>query len=117
MQRFEAYEDISGNWRWRLWAGEDEIVACSGEAYSSQASALRAAEAVQAAAPDAAISIAPGLGIRAAQRFRALLAGDDAGPGHARSGGARPRPLRAVRGTSSSALVRIRPAAGTRTGS
>lgn len=114
MQRFEAYEDGGDNWRWRLWDRDGKIVASSGESFPSQAGALRAAEAVQAAAPGAAISIAAGLGIKAAQRFRALLAGDATGPGRARASGSRRRPLR---GTSTSALVRIRPAVGTRTGS
>ncbi len=79
MQRFEAYEDIGGKWRWRLWAANGRIIASSGESFSSQAGALRAAEGVRANAPKATISIAPGLGIKAAMRFRALLAATDAG--------------------------------------
>jgi uncharacterized protein YegP (UPF0339 family) len=77
MQRFEAYEDGDGKWRWRLWASNGKIIASSDEAFFSQASALRAAEGVRAAAGGAKISIAPGLGIKAAQRLRALLGDDD----------------------------------------
>lgn len=79
MQRFEAYEDRGGKWRWRLWAANDKIIANSGESFSSQAGALRAAEGVRATAPTATISIASGLGIKAALRLRALLAATDSG--------------------------------------
>lgn len=77
MQRFEAYEDESGEWRWRLLAANSRIIASSGESFYSQAGALRAAEGVQVTAPKAAISITPGLGIKAALRLRALLAATD----------------------------------------
>jgi uncharacterized protein YegP (UPF0339 family) len=77
MRRFEAYEDENGNWRWRLWGGDEKIVATSGEAYRSQADALRAAETVGATAAGAEVSPDPGLGIKAALRLRALLAGGE----------------------------------------
>lgn len=79
MQRFEAYEDRDCKWRWRLMAANSTIIASSGESFASQAGALRAAEDVRATAPGAAISIAPGLGIKAALRLRALLAATDGG--------------------------------------
>lgn len=79
MQRFEAYEDIGGKWRWRLLAADERIVASSGESFSSKSAALRAAKGVQATAPAATISIVPGLGIAAALRLRALLASPTAG--------------------------------------
>lgn len=46
---FEVYEDRSGKFRFRLKAGNGEIVA-SGEAYESKASAIKGTEAVQRAA-------------------------------------------------------------------
>ncbi|APG82766.1 YegP family protein [Corynebacterium pseudotuberculosis] len=49
---FEVYEDRSGKFRFRLKAGNDEIVA-SGEAYESKASAIKGTEAVQRAAAGA----------------------------------------------------------------
>ena len=80
MQRFEAYEDRYGNWRWRLWAANEKIIASSGESFSSQAAALRAAEGVRTTAAEATVSITPGLGVKAALRLRALLgAGDSSG--------------------------------------
>jgi uncharacterized protein YegP (UPF0339 family) len=73
MRRFEAYEDENSKWRWRLWSNGGKILASSGEAYPSQPEALQAAERVRAAAHGAEMSSAPGLGIRAALRLRALL--------------------------------------------
>ena len=76
MQRFEAYEDDNGEWRWRLWAADFELIASSGEAFASPAEALRAAAAVKVAAAGAPVERAPGLGMQAARRLRALLEGD-----------------------------------------
>jgi uncharacterized protein YegP (UPF0339 family) len=73
MRRFEAYEDENGKWRWRLWSNGGKILACSGEAFAAQPEALQAAERVRAAANGAEMASAPGLGIRAALRLRALL--------------------------------------------
>lgn len=39
--RFEVYEDDKGEWRWRLKAGNHEIVASS-EGYTEKAGAIRA---------------------------------------------------------------------------
>lgn len=74
MQRFEPYQDRNDEWRWRLWAADGRLIASSGESFSSRSAALRAAEAVRGAAPDAPIAITPGLGDKAALRLRALLA-------------------------------------------
>lgn len=49
---FEVYEDRAGKFRFRLKAGNGEIVA-SGEAYESKASAIKGMEAVQRAAAGA----------------------------------------------------------------
>jgi len=51
---FELYEDQAGEWRWRLTSGED-IIADSGEGYSSKSGARAAIERVQADAPEASV--------------------------------------------------------------
>ncbi|TQL67783.1 hypothetical protein FB381_1666 [Nocardioides albertanoniae] len=52
--KFEVYEDKAGKFRWRLKAGNGEIVA-SGEAYESKRAAIKGTESVQRAAADAAV--------------------------------------------------------------
>ena len=44
--RFQFYQDRSGEWRWRLYAPNNRIVADSGEGYSRKADAMRAAKRV-----------------------------------------------------------------------
>ena len=51
---FEVYEDKSGKFRFRLKAGNGQVVA-SGEAYETKASALKGCEAVQRAAEGAKV--------------------------------------------------------------
>jgi uncharacterized protein YegP (UPF0339 family) len=46
---FEVYKDVQGKWRWRLRAGNGEIVAQS-EAYSSRGAALKGVDATRDAA-------------------------------------------------------------------
>jgi len=50
---FEVYEDNRGDHRWRLKAANSEIVATSGEGYSSKSSAQEAVDRVKRLAPDA----------------------------------------------------------------
>ena len=52
--KFELYEDNGGKFRFRLKAGNGQIIAVS-EAYESKASALNGIESVKTNAPDAAI--------------------------------------------------------------
>jgi len=52
MVEFEIYEDSSGEYRWRLTSGND-IIADSGEGYSSKSGAKEAVERVQNDAGDA----------------------------------------------------------------
>jgi len=52
--KFEVYEDARGEWRFRLKAGNGEIVA-TGEGYSTKDGARRGCEAVQRAAAEATI--------------------------------------------------------------
>ncbi|MCU4717301.1 HVO_2922 family protein [Halapricum hydrolyticum] len=51
--RFETYEDNRGETRWRWRAANGEIVATSGEGYSSRSDAEEAVERVQRLAPEA----------------------------------------------------------------
>ncbi|WP_082487084.1 YegP family protein [Leifsonia sp. Root112D2] len=52
--KFELYEDKSGHYRFRLKAGNGEVIAVS-EAYNSKASAQNGIESVKKNAPDAAV--------------------------------------------------------------
>ncbi len=54
MPKFEVYMDRAGQYRWRLKAGNGEIVAVS-EGYTTQYNAKRSAELVKALAPTAGI--------------------------------------------------------------
>jgi uncharacterized protein YegP (UPF0339 family) len=62
MAEFDAYEDLSGRWRWRLRGAGERTVATSGESYASHWHALRAAEVVRGVSAAAPISSAPGDG-------------------------------------------------------
>ncbi|GMV86388.1 MAG: hypothetical protein AMXMBFR80_22430 [Dehalococcoidia bacterium] len=53
--RFQVYEDAGGKYRWRLYASNNEIVASSGESFSSKAAARGGAEAAKRAAAIAPI--------------------------------------------------------------
>ena len=50
---FEVYEDAAGEHRWRLTAGNNEVIATGGEGYSSQSEAEEAVARVREYAPDA----------------------------------------------------------------
>lgn len=52
--KFEVYEDKGGDYRFRLKAGNGEVVA-SGQGYASKSGAHAGCEAVQRAAADATI--------------------------------------------------------------
>lgn len=52
--KFELYTDARGEYRFRLKAGNGEIIATS-EGYKSKASAINGIESVQKNAPDAKI--------------------------------------------------------------
>ena len=57
---FEVYQDSAGEWRWRLKASNDEVVADSAEGYTRQGDASRAAERVQQLAGSAGFKVVPG---------------------------------------------------------
>ncbi|MEF8790051.1 MAG: HVO_2922 family protein, partial [Haloarculaceae archaeon] len=44
---FEVYRDSAGEWRWRLVASNGNIIADSGEGYSSKQGAERGIESVK----------------------------------------------------------------------
>jgi len=52
--KFEVYTDKSGKFRFRLKAGNGEVIAV-GEAYNSKDSCLKGVDSVKRNAPDAAI--------------------------------------------------------------
>ena len=51
--RFELYRDAAGEWRWRLVASNENIIADSGEGYRSKQGAKRGIESVKSNAPGA----------------------------------------------------------------
>ena len=53
---FEVYKDKAGEFRWRLQANNNEIVADSNEGYKSKASALNGIEVVRRIAGEAPIN-------------------------------------------------------------
>jgi uncharacterized protein YegP (UPF0339 family) len=52
--KFELYKDAAGKFRFRLKAGNGEIIA-TGEAYESKSSALNGIDSVRRNAPDATL--------------------------------------------------------------
>ena len=54
---FELYEDNAGEWRWRLVASNGNIIADSGEGYSTKQGAQRGIESVKNSAPDAEVRV------------------------------------------------------------
>ncbi|MDR6863243.1 YegP family protein [Phycicoccus sp. 3266] len=52
--KFELYQDKSGKWRFRLKAGNGQVIAV-GEAYESKAAAENGIESVQKNAPGASV--------------------------------------------------------------
>lgn len=59
MPQFDAFEDLVGQWRWRLLGANGRTVATSGESFDSHWHALRAAENVRGAAAGAQIAGTP----------------------------------------------------------
>jgi uncharacterized protein YegP (UPF0339 family) len=57
MGKFEVFRDISGEWRWRLWAGDiGEIIASSADGYTDKADCERGITLVKEHAPGAEIA-------------------------------------------------------------
>jgi uncharacterized protein YegP (UPF0339 family) len=53
---FEVYRDNAGEYRWRLQANNNEVVADSNEGYKSKESCLHGIEVVKGIAPSAPIN-------------------------------------------------------------
>ena len=62
MPQFDAFEDLVGQWRWRLLGSDGRTVATSGESFGSHWHALRAAENVRGVASGAMICGSPAEG-------------------------------------------------------
>lgn len=54
---FELYEDNAGEWRWRLVVPNGNIIADSGEGYTSKQGAKRGIESVKDNAADADVRV------------------------------------------------------------
>ncbi|AKH97762.1 HVO_2922 family protein [Halanaeroarchaeum sulfurireducens] len=52
---FELYKDAGGSWRWRLRHDNGNIIADSGEGYSTPQKAKQGIESVKSNAPEATI--------------------------------------------------------------
>ncbi|AUX08869.1 hypothetical protein AArcSl_1237 [Halalkaliarchaeum desulfuricum] len=52
---FELYEDAAGNWRWRLRHDNGNIIADSGQGYTTKRAAIQGIESVKDNAPGAAV--------------------------------------------------------------
>ena len=93
MNRFEAYEDIDGKWRWRMVGANGETMASSNQSFYSHASALRAADRVRLGAANSYVTTKRGLGPREALRLKALLTmGTNSRPARPRLGVRRATP-------------------------
>lgn len=57
---FEVYQDRGGEWRWRLVVPNGNIIADSGEGYSSKQGAKRGIESVQRSVPNASVRVTGG---------------------------------------------------------
>jgi uncharacterized protein len=53
--KFEVYKDGQGQYRWRLRAGNGQVIATGGEGYATKANALGGIKAVQRDAPTAEV--------------------------------------------------------------
>lgn len=53
--KFELYTDAKGEWRFRLKAGNGEIIALASEGYSSKAAAQNGIESIKKNAPEAPV--------------------------------------------------------------
>jgi uncharacterized protein YegP (UPF0339 family) len=53
--KFEVYKDAKDEYRWRLRAANGQVIATSGEGYTSRASCLNGIESVKSNAPGAEV--------------------------------------------------------------
>lgn len=55
MAKFEVYKDTKGDFRWRMKAGNGEVIADSNEGYKSKESCMHGVELVKRDASDAPV--------------------------------------------------------------
>lgn len=55
--RFEVYRDTADEWRWRLVVSNGNVIADSGEGYSSKQGAKRGIESVKKNVSDADVTV------------------------------------------------------------
>jgi hypothetical protein len=55
MTKFQVFKDAKGEFRWRLRAGNNEIIATSGEGYKAKADCLHGIELVKRDGPSAPV--------------------------------------------------------------
>lgn len=55
MAKFQLYQDSSGEFRWRLRADNNQVIATSGEGYKSRADCQHGIELVKRLAPSAPV--------------------------------------------------------------
>lgn len=113
MSEFEVYEDSAGEYRWRLTSGSD-IIADSGEGYSSESGARKAVARVQGDAEGADVMEVgtPHFDLfeDQSEEFRWRLVSSngrivaDSGEGYSSKGGAR-RAIETVQGAAGTATV------------
>ncbi len=60
MAMFQVFEDKKGEWRWRLRANNNEIIATSGEGYVRRSDCLHGLQLVQKLSQEAPIKEANG---------------------------------------------------------
>lgn len=53
--KFELYTDAKGEWRFRLKAGNGEVIALASEGYSSKSAAQNGIDSIKRTAPDAQV--------------------------------------------------------------
>lgn len=59
MLKFKVYVDNSGEWRWRLVAGNNKVIADSGESYKEKKDCEEAIVLVKSADVDTSVEDAP----------------------------------------------------------
>ena len=54
---FQVYEDVAGEWRWRLVHDNGNVIAEGGQGYTTKRRAIDGLESVKENAPDAPIEV------------------------------------------------------------
>lgn len=54
---FQVYEDVAGEWRWRLVHDNGNVIAEGGQGYTTKRRAVDGIESVKANAPEAGVEV------------------------------------------------------------